>query len=413
MQEEESTCADVRMTPEAIAQYNRRIRQLPQTGLLDLDELREHLSGALLRAWICAADAPDREPCFLNGRPLHKEHLARLRSNRALERIPPVPKIAWGLCTERCALRILPMEFPMTGRADERYDDWLQESAVLPGEPVALLHTSEDGGFFYAAVGYGRGWIPRTAVGLCPDWAAFQTARAAKPFLTVTGSRVILEQDPWEPRASGRVLTMGTRLPLAAPPGTVEPLRGRMSYDNYLVELPARDAVDMLCFVKAMVPVSARVQPGFVPYTDDAVMRLADGLRGEVYGWGGRLGGRDCSSLVMELYRCFGFALPRGSAGLARLPDSQELSGLSVEEKRALLRTQPPGTLLYFPGHVMLFCGEQAGRLLCISAAGNFQPPGSAGGWRAVNTVVRTPLDVVRANGESWLASLTRLIRIG
>ena len=49
----------------------------------------------------------------------------------------------------------------------------------------------------------------------------------------------------------------------------------------------------------------------------------------------------------------------------------------------------------------------------CLSAAGNFLPPGSAGGEpRAVNTVAVTPLTVVRANGKTWLESLTKIIRI-
>ena len=44
---------------------------------------------------------------------------------------------------------------------------------------------------------------------------------------------------------------------------------------------------------------------------------------------------------------------------------------------------------------------------------GKFSAAGSAGGEpRAVNTVAVTPLTVVRANGKTWLESLTKIIRI-
>ena len=101
------------------------------------------------------------------------------------------------------------------------------------------------------------------------------------------------------------------------------------------------------------------------------------------------------------------------SAGLALLPGAEDVSALSAEEKRAALCTLPVGTILYFPGHVMLSWGVEDGEPQCLSAAGNFLPPGSAGGEpRAVNTVAVTPLTVVRANGKTWLESLTKIIRI-
>lgn len=100
-------------------------------------------------------------------------------------------------------------------------------------------------------------------------------------------------------------------------------------------------------------------------------------------------------------------------AGLALLPGAEDVSALSTEEKRAALCTLPVGTILYFPGHVMLSWGVEDGEPRCLSAAGNFLPPGSAGGEpRAVNTVAVTPLTVVRANGKTWLESLTKIIRI-
>lgn len=93
-----------------------------------------------------------------------------------------------------------------------------------------------------------------------------------------------------------------------------------MSYDNYLVRLPVRRADRWLEYREAMVPVSADVCVGDLPYTHENVTAQAAKMRGEVYGWGGMLGGRDCSALVGDVYRCFGFRLPRDAAGLALLP---------------------------------------------------------------------------------------------
>lgn len=320
--------------------------------------------------------------------------------------------VRWGVSVRRTSLRAKPTDALCPTRAGDRYDDPLQLTAVLPNEPMALLGESADGRFCRAVTSYYAGWVPAEDIGLCRDLEAWRTAQEGG-FLRVTGSRVTLCCDPYEPRVSGAVLPMGTRLPLAAPPGTVRVLRGRMSYDNYLVRLPVRRTDGWLEYREAMVPVSADVCVGDLPYTHENVTAQAAKMRGEVYGWGGMLGGRDCSALVGDVYRCFGFRLPRDAAGLALLPGAEDVSALSTEEKCAALCTLPVGTLLYFPGHVMLSWGVEDGEPQCLSAAGNFLPSGSAGGEpRAVNTVAVTPLTVVRANGKTWLESLTEIIRI-
>lgn len=317
----------------------------------------------------------------------------------------------WGITVRRVEMRALPTARPLPREMGDRYDDSLQLTAILPHEPLALLHTSADGKFFFAAAENCMGWVAAEGVALCE----FDDLRRAAggDFLLVTGSEMALCADPYEPRVSRRRLTMGTRLALAAPRGTVRSVRGRQSYDNYIVSLPSRGADGKLEWVSALVPVSAPVHEGYLPYTAENVAAQAEKLRGEVYGWGGMLGARDCSALVGEVYRCFGFRLPRDSAALAMLPGAEEIAHLTAEEKRAKLCALPRGTLLYFPGHIMLSFGEEGGEPLCLSAAGNFLPPGSAGGERrAVNTVAVTPLRVVRANGKTWLDSLTKIIRI-
>ena len=205
--------------------------------------------------------------------------------------------VRWGVSVRRTSLRAKPTDALCPTRAGDRYDDPLQLTAVLPNEPMALLGESADGSFCYAETSYYAGWVPAEDIGLCRDLEAWRTAQEGG-FLRVTGSRVTLCCDPYEPRVSGATLPMGTSLPLAASPGTVRALRGRMSYDNYLVRLPVRRADGWLEYREAMVPVSADVCVGDLPYTHENVTAQAAKMRGEVYGWGGMLGGRDCSALV-------------------------------------------------------------------------------------------------------------------
>ena len=403
---------NVILTEREILRYNAALLRAPGRAarLYDLRDFLRPLTREEVGTYIRQA-MPVEGECCCGARRFGAAEWARLAENCALDALAPWVEARWGLCVHRSSLRALPTALALTKRPDDRYDDLLQCSAVLPNEPLALLHTSADGHFFFAATAFYMGWVAAEDVGLCGFDAA--THAADGDFLLVTGSRVTLCEEPYEPRVSRRTLTMGTRLRLAAPPGTVRALRGRMSYDAYLVQLPVRGADGRAETVEALVPLSADVRVGYLPYTSEDVAAQAEKLRGEVYGWGGMLGARDCSALVGEVYRCFGFRLPRDAAGLALLPGAEDIAALPTEEKRDRLCALPRGTLLYFPGHVMLSFGAADGEPLCLSAAGTFLPPGSAGGTpRAVNSVAVTPMSVVRANGRTWLESLTKIIHI-
>ena len=405
------------LSPEQIRRYNETL--LAQLGeharLYDLARFRVGISGGQLADWIREASLPEGALFCGDSAPLTEGTRQHWAENRALpiDGTPAPPQ--WAICTRRTAMRILPTSCRVTRVPDDRYDDLLRESALLPGEPLVLLHSSADRRFSYAVCRFARGWVLVDDVALCPSYDAWVSAWRMEDFLLVTASHFRLEPDPYAPEVSRYPLWMGMRLRLAAPPGSKQTLRHRLSWDSFLVELPVRAADGMLAHTLALVPIARDVHIGYLPYRRDLLLAQAEKQRGEVYGWGGMLGGRDCSALVMDVFRCFGFRLPRSSGDLARLPGRKnvDLAGRTPGEKRRILLRQPPGALLYFPGHIMFYCGAERGIPFCISAAGHFAFPGGAGDTvLPVNTVARTPLDVVRRDGRTWLQSLTKIIRI-
>ncbi len=151
---------------------------------------------------------------------------------------------------------------------------------------------------------------------------------------------------------------------------------------------------------------------GDLPYTHENVTAQAAKMRGEVYGWGGMLGGRDCSALVGDVYRCFGFRLPRDAAGLALLPGAEDVSALSTEEKHAALCTPPVGDDPLFPGtrHAQLGCG---GRRAAVSErGGKFSAAGERGGEPRGEHRRGDAADGGAGERQTWLESLTKIIRI-
>ena len=407
----------VLMTAAEISDYNKMIQQNigKEASLYDLDSLAEGMERAQLQSWLESSEIPSEGPYYSGSRQLSDADWKRIEANKNLDHIPEEPKVRWGVCTERSSVRTFPTADAVTAQQDDRYDDTFQETAILLNEPAAILHTSADGKFYYVCIRNYRGWVLADAIGLCKNYDEWKQAVDAQSFLIVTGSRYLLNEDPYEPAVSNRELTMGTKFALAEKPGTVKSIRNRVSYDSYIIDFPVRNEDGSLSYKEVLVPVSADVSVGYLEYTEPAVLEQAFKMLGEVYGWGGMVDARDCSSLVMELYQCFGFELPRNGSGLAMLPgeDNADLKDLTVKEKEDLLGEAAPGSILYFPGHIMLYLGEAEGKFYCLSATGSFAPEGtSENEVRKVNSVVISSLDVIRKNGNTWMESLEKLIRL-
>ncbi|EAL1910711.1 hypothetical protein IDD75_001788, partial [Campylobacter jejuni] len=78
------------------------------------------------------------------------------------------------------------------------------------------------------------------------------------------------------------------------------------------------------------------------------------------YGWGGYNFERDCSLLTRDIFSAFGLYLPRNSAAQKNSFNHFDISTLSNSQKKDFLNRFGKAylSLLYLPGHIMLYAGQ-------------------------------------------------------
>jgi hypothetical protein len=143
---------------------------------------------------------------------------------------------------------------------------------------------------------------------------------------------------------------------------------------------------------------------------------------GQPYGWGGLYGNRDCSATLQDLFTPFGIELPRNSRDQIEAGPAVDLSGLDREAKLARIREAgvPWRTLLYKPGHILLYLGELDGEPVALHTMWGVKTRGPWGreGRRVVGATVittlspGTELDRLAPDGD-LLESLTALRVLG
>ena len=138
-------------------------------------------------------------------------------------------------------------------------------------------------------------------------------------------------------------------------------------------------------------------------------------LRSDAYGWGGMMDLMDCSLYTRDIYRCFGFELPRNTSWQIETPtDNVDLSGMTDEEKRKAIDGLEPGTLLMFSGHITMYIGSTGGKQYVISDMGSAAETESISADAVVKSIFCVSvnsLDVRRRNGNTWLSEMKMAVR--
>ncbi len=372
-----------------------------------IERLPPELDGARVRAWIEGLSAPPSSPLFdTEGAEITATAVAGLRAALALDEIPERQPTRFGLVTQRADLRTFPTARRVFNAPGNTDIDRFQESALFPGTPVAIVHASRDGAWWFVVSDLYEAWIDRQAVAIGSPQQVFGYARKS-PYVVVTGADVRTTYTPELPQVSELRLEMGVRVPLLDKWPRDRSVNGQHPYTAHVVELPVRGTEGALAFAPALLPLRADVAIGYLPLTRAALLHQGFKFLGERYGWGHSYNARDCSGFVSEVYRSFGVTLPRNTGDQAVSTAFNRIAfdeRMGHAERLAVLRTLDVGDLVYIPGHVMMVIGHEEGLPYVIHDTTGISYRGRDGALRHVllNGVAVTPLAPLMAGETEW-----------
>ncbi|MBO7403611.1 MAG: SH3 domain-containing protein [Clostridia bacterium] len=336
---------EILLTADEIAAYNARmIADCP--AMTDIAAFPDSVTGETVRALIGAYTLPTGYDYDRNGKWIETGTRNAILSNRAVDKVPGSVPVRRAVIASRCDLRGQPTDEGFFAWGDKYYD-MLQETELVVGTPVAVLHESADKNWLFVQAYHYAGWIPTSAAALC---SAEDFARYAKPedYVTVTAARI----------PSGEtVLDMGVTLPCGGEIG-----------DSYKVSVPVRLSDGTLAERTAAIPMSQCVR-GSLPYSMKNFYEQAFAFLGTMYGWGGRDGGVDCSGFVTAVMRTFGINLPRNTAEQRVYSGkAADIVYTSAADRLALFAGSRFPVTIHRQRHVMFYLGEENGALYIIHA---------------------------------------------
>ena len=371
------------LNANAINSFNSQIRSLSRT-VYDMSNYPSTVSGDALKTRIMNYVVLE-DDLYLNGNKVSDNYKNILRTQTNIKAIPGTVNVRYGVTTARAAIRNLPTGQGLVYYAADKEFDVLQETMLDPGEPVAILHQSANGYFYYVQSYNYSGWLSRFNVGLTDKKTWLQFAKP-KDFLVVTDAKYSIKVGK-----NDVLYQQGARLPIVTEQPTF-----------YTVEVPQKLPNGRLQKYKVNVPkISKAVHKGYLPYTTNNILRSAFRFYGMPYGWGGLKDSVDCSALVLNAYRTVGLYLPRNSDEQANTAGVRTLlEGLDKGKRLAVIKDLQPGAALYMDGHVVMYLGQINGAPYSIHALGSHFVKGER--QREMQVVV-SDLTLLRSSGNSFL----------
>lgn len=267
------------------------------------------------------------------------------------------------------SLRLLPTDKPafydFVAPGEGYPFDQVQESAVWSGTPVFISHTSTDGSWVLAEVPFASGWL--SAADIAFTDTSFMEAFETEALVAFVKDSTPVSSDDQVFRFVGR---LGAVLPLSA-----------VEKQHLEVLAPAADVSRRAVLLRATI---SRQDAVLMPLaaTPRHFAMLINRLLGQPYGWGGLYGNRDCSATLKDLFTPFGIWLPRNSPQQARQGIFISLRDLDLRQKEQMILDKgvPFLTVIWMPGHIMLYVGTHQGKPLVFHNTWGLKTQSASGG---------------------------------
>ncbi len=384
------------MTEQEIACYNRTNRALAATGITALETAPAERDRAEVLSHQEALPYP-REPRFDGcGHFVGECFYCQLAEQMNWSQAPSQITADFGIMSEQGLARTFPTELASYRERWKPDLDRFNVTLLKLGEPVLIWQKSRDGQWFFVQNRHTWGWVQAQFVA-CTEEAAWRQWAGEREFVQCLCSREIIAYQS-QGQDCQQLLLMGTHL---------------TCYDychaGYIALLPRRTAEGNLRIEQILLPKDERFCLGHLPFGQSRVVEQGLKCLGEPYGWGGENGYRDCTSLVDDVFGLFGFTLARNSSAQRKMAGVQPIpAGLAAGQREELVDTLPVGTVLYLPGHAMIYLGRRQERQDILHSVYQMGLPMNQELiiYRA-RQVMRGYLRQLRANGQTFLESLT------
>ncbi len=342
---------------DEIKRYNER--SMKYNIIEDIFLLQNFLEGQELRSLILSVSKPHSTIRYKNGLILEKEYFLKLSKNLNLEGIKEKNLLRYGMVTRRSHIKSYPTDDRIFKNPKDYDLDRLMETAINICDPCVILHESKDKEWYFVKTYGYKGWIKRKDIAIGEKEPILKYTKA-KEFLVVTGRRIYTGYNPFDESISMIPIDMGVKLSLVKEEEILETIYDMYPCGSYVVWFPTRRYDGSLKFTQILISRSEDICYGYLPYTEENIIRQSFKCLGERYGWGGEFFGRDCSSLVVDVFKTMGLMLPRNSSQQEKkaIGITKCIENMTIEEKKKVLDTMTPGCLMYLDGHVVIYLGK-------------------------------------------------------
>ncbi|KPJ67861.1 MAG: hypothetical protein AMJ43_02600 [Coxiella sp. DG_40] len=279
--------------------------------------------------------------------------IAKLASNMNLQSFPNLIKKA--IVIRDTYVREFPTLTPSFSNLNAKAGGWypfdnMQDSLIVINTPVIALQVSRDGAWYLIMAPSYIGWVPSSDI-------AFVDHKFIKKWRT--GHYIVVNKDNVAVFDDKFNFQLQTRI------GTLYPLYSTTRH--YYKILIATSNISHNAVIR-IANLPKRYSKKFpIKIIPKNIANVANSMLGNPYGWGNLYRYRDCSSTLMDLFAGFGIWLPRNSFDQAMKSDFPFISfaGMSDREKVKIILSKaiPFLTLIYKPGHILLYIGQRHGQI--------------------------------------------------